>query len=48
MKSLRDHYDGSSEGECCMNITKEDLKELYIKQHNINRFEKYVNRLKEA
>ena len=28
MKALRDHYDGSTKGERCMNITKADLKEL--------------------
>ena len=31
MKSFREHYSGSSEGENHMNITKADLKELYFK-----------------
>ena len=31
-----------------MNITKEDLKELYVKRQDVLLFEKYVNRIKEA
>jgi len=48
MKSLRERYDGSAEGERRMNITKVDHKELYFKCQDVFPFEKYVNRLKEA
>ena len=45
MKALRKHYDGSAKGERCMNITKADLKDLYLKRQDIFPFKKYVNRL---
>ena len=48
MKALRGHYDGSAEGKHHMNITKADLRELYLKRRDVFPFEKYVNRLKEA
>ena len=46
MKALRENYYGSAEVECCMNITKADLKDLYFKQQDVLPFEKYVNGLK--
>ena len=46
MKTLREHYDGSAKGERCMNITKADLKDLYLKLQDVFPFKNYVNRLK--
>ena len=48
MKALREHYDGSAESECPMNITTAYLKVLYFKQHEVFPFKKYVNSSKEA
>ena len=48
MKSLREHHNGSAKGNHCMNIKKEDMRELYFKRQDVFTFEKYVNRLKEA
>ena len=46
MKALREHYDGYAKGERCMNITKADLKDIYLKRQDVFPFKKYVNRLK--
>ena len=34
MRALMEYYDGSTNGECHMNITRVDLKELHFKRQD--------------
>ena len=47
MQSLCEHCDGTAEGEQRMNVTKDNMKELYFKRQDMFPLKNYVNRMKE-
>ena len=48
IQSFHKHYNGAAEGERGMNVTNDDITELYFKRDGVFPFEKYVNCLKEC
>ena len=48
MKSLCEQYGWAVEGEQRINVTKDDLKEIYFKQQYVFPLDKYVNLLTEC